>query len=70
MNDMFQASKFDSDISRWDVRNVRTMIGMFSYSNFSGDISSWQPIMARNFYNFCNDSPLEQHPEKQPKFYK
>lgn len=40
MNDMFQASKFDSDISRWDVRNVRTMIGMFSYSNFSGDISS------------------------------
>jgi surface protein len=38
---MFQDSEFNSDISRWDVSNVRNMNGMFSRSKFNGDISNW-----------------------------
>ena len=34
-------SKFDGDISNWDVSNVKNMEFMFGYSNFNGDISDW-----------------------------
>lgn len=33
--------KFNGDISKWDVSNVKTMEKMFSGSKFNGDISKW-----------------------------
>ena len=33
--------KFNRDISKWDVSNVRNMNEMFCKSKFTGDISSW-----------------------------
>jgi len=36
---MFEDSKFNGDISQWDVSNVTNMCGMFSNSVFNGDIS-------------------------------
>ena len=40
---MFQgAVKFNSDISNWDVSNVKKMNGMFaSARSFNADISHW-----------------------------
>jgi len=41
MSEMFRKSKFNGDISNWDVSNVTNMIGMFYKSQFNGDISKW-----------------------------
>ena len=41
MSDLFYYSSFDGDISKWNVRNVKSMNEMFYYSNFNGDISNW-----------------------------
>jgi surface protein len=36
-----ERSKFNGDISGWDVSNVTTMFSMFHNSVFNGDISKW-----------------------------
>ena len=41
MSEMFSHSKFNGDISNWDVSNVTNMSEMFEYSQFNGDISKW-----------------------------
>jgi surface protein len=41
MNDMFYNSKFNDDISNWNVSNVISMNSMFQHSKFNGDISNW-----------------------------
>ena len=41
MNFFFNESKFNGDISKWNVGNVQNMFKMFSHSNFNGDISGW-----------------------------
>jgi surface protein len=38
---MFYDSKFDQDISDWDVSNVENMKSMFEQSKFNQDISKW-----------------------------
>jgi len=38
---MFLNSKFNGDISKWDVSNVVSVVGMFLNSKFNGDISKW-----------------------------
>ena len=38
-------AKFNGDISKWDVSNVKNMNAMFDFSKFNGDISKW------NVYN-------------------
>ena len=38
---MFNESKFDGDLSEWDVSNVWYMQNMFKNSVFNGDISTW-----------------------------
>jgi surface protein len=38
---MFGNSRFNGDISKWDVSNVTDMSNMFSNSLFNGDISKW-----------------------------
>jgi hypothetical protein len=39
MAGMFEHSKFDGDLSNWDVSNVTNMKEMFCESKFTGDIS-------------------------------
>jgi len=41
MNGVFNDSKFNGDISKWDVSNVTDMINMFENGVFNGDISKW-----------------------------
>ena len=41
MEYMFLDSKFNGDISQWDVSNVTNMDGMFLNSEFTGDINNW-----------------------------
>ena len=41
MSDLFTNSKFNGDISNWDVSNVTNMKSMFMLSKFNGDISNW-----------------------------
>ena len=41
MNHMFDSSKFNGDISQWDVCNVTDMNSMFTQSKFNEDISQW-----------------------------
>ena len=41
MSWMFYNSKFNQDISNWDVNNVINMNSMFEVSNFNQDISKW-----------------------------
>jgi surface protein len=42
MHGMFENSKFNSDISTWDVSNVKDMGEMFSTAKFNQDISNWK----------------------------
>jgi len=39
MSWMFYKSKFNNNISNWDVSNVTTMEGIFEKSVFNNDIS-------------------------------
>ena len=41
MNEMFAYSKFNGNISKWNVSGVKSMHGMFKNSKFDGDISKW-----------------------------
>ncbi|WP_288787492.1 BspA family leucine-rich repeat surface protein [uncultured Fibrobacter sp.] len=40
MNNLFYKSRFNGDVSQWDVFYVTNMRGMFSESRFDGDISN------------------------------
>ena len=55
MKYMFEHSKFNGDISNWNVRNVIDMGYMFYNSKFNGDISNWNvekvTDMGYMFYN-------------------
>lgn len=41
MSYLFWKTKFDGDISKWDVSNVTNMCRMFQGCPFNGDISKW-----------------------------
>ena len=53
--DAIDFSRFDGDISQWDVSNVKKMWAMFKGSEFNGDISQWDVSNVENmtfmFYN-------------------
>ena len=70
LSDLFYGSDFNGDISKWDVSNVVNMNCMFYESKFNGDISNWDVKNVRT-HDMCFDkSPLENQPNKQPKFPK
>ena len=63
MNYMFQfASKFNGDLSKWDVSRVTNMLGMFAYaSKFNGDIANWDVSKVRNMKDmFSKASSFKQ----------
>ena len=41
MADMFYGSKFNGDISQWDVSNVKDMESMFKHSPLEGNEPDW-----------------------------
>lgn len=50
------ASWFNGDISKWDVRNVRNMERMFARSDFNGDISNWETYEVENMESMFDGS--------------
>ena len=56
MADMFYGSKFNGDISQWDVSNVKDMIYMFDESKFNGDISKWNVSNVEDMECMFSDS--------------
>ena len=61
-------SKFNGDISKWNVSNVENMFWMFNGSVFNGNISKWKinPIIKGHMIDMFKNSPLENNP---PKWY-
>lgn len=41
LQELFDSSNFNGDISQWDVSNVTNMYGVFARSKFNGNISKW-----------------------------
>ena len=56
MGELFSYSKFNGDISSWNVSNVTDMSSMFFESQFNGDISSWDVSNVTNMSYMFSDS--------------
>lgn len=69
MRCMFACSKFNGNISEWNVSKVTDMRGMFAYSNFNGDISGWKDKVknVKDMRWMFDGCPLENNP---PEWYK
>ena len=52
----FSLSKFNGDISEWDVSNVTDMSYMFCDSHFNGDITNWDVSNVKDMYSMFEDS--------------
>jgi surface protein len=64
---MFCDSRFNGDISKWDVSNVKNMNRMFESSTFTcenGDISNWDVSNVKDMSFMFIFSPLEKNPPK------
>ena len=59
MTSMFAYSKFNGDISKWDVSNVKDMYWMFNNSKFNGNISKWDVSNVKDMKDIFKDSPLQ-----------
>jgi len=67
MSYTFMYSKFNGDISKWDISNVKYMNYMFYKSDFNGDISEWNISNVKDMHFMFRHCPLEKNP---PKWYK
>ena len=56
MSELFYWSKFNGDISEWNVSNVKIMRSMFKYSMFNGDISEWNVSNVKNMEKMFYES--------------
>ena len=67
---MFYSSKFDRDISRWDVSNVTMMNMMFCLSEFNSDISDWDVSNVKNFsFMFKNCAIKDEYKPRQLQIF-
>jgi len=64
MQNLFNASKFNGNISNWDVSNVHNMLGMFQQALFNGDISNWDVSNVRNMSYMFADSVFDKQISK------
>ena len=48
MSFLFYESKFNGEISNWNVSKVKNMEGMFYRSKFNNDISNWDVNKVKN----------------------
>ena len=65
MTGMFDRSKFNQDISNWDVSKVKKMDFMFCFSKFNQDISKWKIDKDCNTSDIFEDCPIRD--EYKPK---
>jgi hypothetical protein len=67
---MFTDSKFNGNISNWDVGKVRHIEFMFKNTPFNGDLNNWNMDISKmtfeDKYQVFIGSPLEKNP---PKWY-
>jgi surface protein len=56
---MFAKSKFNGDISKWDVINVTNMEMMFSGSQFNKKINEWKVYSLQEKDDIFKDSEIE-----------
>ena len=68
MSFLFADSKFNGNISNWDVSNVEHMDAMFFNSKFNGDISNWDVSNVTNNADIFFRCPIEE--KYKPKFKK
>lgn len=68
MTSLFTDLDFDGDISQWNVGKVTDMSYVFERSTFNGDISDWNVRNVRKHDHCFDGSPLQNQPNKQPKF--
>lgn len=62
---MFSLSKFNGDISKWDVSNVENMNGMFENCHFNGDINAWDVSNVKNMgWMFSSNSMFKKPIDK------
>ena len=60
MSSMFQDSKFNQDISTWDVSRVTDMEFAFRRSDFNQDISTWDVSRVTNMRGMFSDTEFNQ----------
>ena len=66
---MFEGTYFNSDISHWDVSNVRDMSWMFyATEKFNQDLTGWDVSNVFFWEDFAFDSDYESYPERWPRF--
>lgn len=59
LNEVFahgNATKFNGDISKWDVSNVESMDSTFMNSEFNGDISNWNTTNVQKMGDMFSNS--------------
>ena len=66
MSFLFSDSKFNGDISKWNVSNVKNVRYMFKNSKFNGDISKWDVSNVKFKSRMFEDCPIEE--QYKPKF--
>jgi surface protein len=66
MGYMFTYSKFNRDISKWDVSNVKNMEAMFAHCYyFNKDISKWNINKNCNVNNMFIECPIKDEYKPQ-----
>ena len=60
MSYLFSRSKFNGDISKWNVSNVTDMSDLFYGSQFNGDISNWDVSNVIDMYGMFEHSNFKQ----------
>ena len=59
--------RFNGDISKWDVSNVKNMEYMFYNSDFNGDISNWDVSNVKHASGMFGYSHFESNPPEWAK---
>lgn len=65
------ATKFNQDISNWDVSKVKNFAETFAYAKrFKQDLSGWDVSNAVDWYMIFDHSGMENHPELWPERFR
>ena len=68
MSELFKNSKFNGDISKWNVSNVTNMRNMFcGAKSFNQPIGIWDTSGVTDMWKMFDKSPLKNNP---PSWYK
>lgn len=62
---MFKYSKFNGNISNWNVFNVIDIRDMFTYSQFNGDLSNWNVFNMTYMCSMFHSAKIEDFKKRQ-----